>query len=238
MGLFNSFISQKPLFLGDFSDLEISEKYKSLLKRLNIEFNQIQEIDVGISLFFDGNDLQLRKLARENYRLLKENKIKKIIVSNPYIFYLLKFEYPKYILDWDLEIEYILFPILEGLKKMKFGLKELQKERICYHDPCFIGRYSSVYEEPREIIKLLGCELIEMKHNKENALCCGACACYDKYNPSTSRIIAQNRIKEIPANCILVVPCISCYNHLKKSSDKIEEMSEFILRKLKSLNAK
>ncbi len=45
---------------------------------------------------------------------------------------------------------------------------------MTFHDPCYLGRGNGEYESPRDIIKKLGVNLIEMKRTKSKALCCGA----------------------------------------------------------------
>jgi Fe-S oxidoreductase len=46
--------------------------------------------------------------------------------------------------------------------------------KVTYHDPCFLGRYNSIYEEPRHILQsVAGVELVEMERNRKDAFCCG-----------------------------------------------------------------
>ena len=44
---------------------------------------------------------------------------------------------------------------------------------IVYHDPCYLGRYQDVYEEPRAVVARAG-ELVEAPRSKERSFCCGA----------------------------------------------------------------
>jgi Fe-S oxidoreductase len=48
-----------------------------------------------------------------------------------------------------------------------------QEEQIVYHDPCYLGRYRNVYNEPRKIVALTG-QLVEAPRNHERSFCCGA----------------------------------------------------------------
>jgi Fe-S oxidoreductase len=47
------------------------------------------------------------------------------------------------------------------------------KEKIVFHDPCYLGRYRNVYDEPRTVAALAG-ELVEAPRNHERSFCCGA----------------------------------------------------------------
>lgn len=46
-------------------------------------------------------------------------------------------------------------------------------EPVVYHDPCYLGRYQDVYEEPRAIVRATG-ELVEAERHHERSFCCGA----------------------------------------------------------------
>ena len=47
-------------------------------------------------------------------------------------------------------------------------------KRITFHDPCYLGRANDIYEAPRDLIRKLEVELVEMKRCKSKGLCCGA----------------------------------------------------------------
>jgi Fe-S oxidoreductase len=50
---------------------------------------------------------------------------------------------------------------------------EPRKETIVFHDPCYLGRYRNVYDEPRTVAALAG-TVIEAPRNHERSFCCGA----------------------------------------------------------------
>ena len=50
----------------------------------------------------------------------------------------------------------------------------LKNKKITYHDPCYLGRANSIYEQPRNVIKSLGVEILDMKRSKRKSFCCGA----------------------------------------------------------------
>ena len=60
----------------------------------------------------------------------------------------------------------------EGRISMEGG--QFKGKRITFHDPCYLGRANNVYEAPRDLIRKLDAELVEMKNCKKRGLCCGA----------------------------------------------------------------
>ena len=50
-----------------------------------------------------------------------------------------------------------------------------EKEKVVYHDSCYLGRYNEIYDPQRDIIDALpDVERVETKRNKQIGLCCGA----------------------------------------------------------------
>ncbi len=50
---------------------------------------------------------------------------------------------------------------------------EAPQHSIIYHDPCYLGRYQNIYDQPREVVSLAG-TLVEAPRNHERSFCCGA----------------------------------------------------------------
>lgn len=60
----------------------------------------------------------------------------------------------------------------EGRLRIEGG--KFEGKRITFHDPCYLGRGNGEYEAPRQLLEKLDAELVEMKNNRRNAVCCGA----------------------------------------------------------------
>jgi Fe-S oxidoreductase len=47
------------------------------------------------------------------------------------------------------------------------------REKVVYHDPCYLGRYRNVYNEPRAVISRFA-EPVDPERARERSFCCGA----------------------------------------------------------------
>jgi Fe-S oxidoreductase len=100
--------------------------------------------------------------------------VQKIVTTCPHCFNTLKNEYPE--LGGEYEVvhhtQLLRDLIKEGRLQVEGG--SFRGKRVTFHDPCYLGRANGVYEAPREIIRKIDAELVEMKNCKERGLCCGA----------------------------------------------------------------
>jgi len=96
--------------------------------------------------------------------------------------------------------------------------------RVTYHDPCHLGRYSGLYDAPREVIRSIpGVELVEMRNSRERSRCCGAGAGVKTANPAMALEMAKRRVREAVDSGaeILVSACPFCEQNLKEATDSL-----------------
>ena len=72
------------------------------------------------------------------------------------------------------------------------------KERIVFHDPCYLGRYRNVYDEPRAVAALAG-ELLEAPRNHNHSFCCGAGGGLSFLGEETGERVSHVRATELAA---------------------------------------
>ena len=121
-----------------------------------------------------GNEFLFQMQAVTNIEVMNLYKVKKIVTACPHCFNTIKNEYPS--LGGYYEVVHhtqFLKSLLEnGRLTIEGG--QFRGKRITFHDPCYLGRANNIYEAPRELIKKLDAQLVEMKKSRRNGLCCGA----------------------------------------------------------------
>jgi Fe-S oxidoreductase len=214
------------------------DNYKQIFNHLDIDFVMLpnDEVCCGIPVLNAGYKKDAKSLAQKNFELFKKYNISKIITNCPSCYHSFAHLYPDLVKGWNIEVEHATQAILKRVKeKLKTYVFE-QRESVTFHDPCHLGRYSEIYDEPREVIQLLGGDIKEMYHNRENSLCCGGGGGVRANFPELAIDIAKKRVEEIPREAEKIIsPCGLCFANLKSATDKSEEFSTFVLRKLKEI---
>ena len=215
------------------------ENYKEIFNKLGIDFVLLgDEVCCGLPILNAGYRKDVRKLARKNFDLFKRNGITRIVTNCPSCYHAFKEVYPGMVRDWDIEVEHVAVTILNVLKRkgIKFKGMDVDREVVCYHDSCYLGRYSGIYEEPREVIERLGGKIFEFMFNRENAYCCGGGGGMRANFPKVAKAVANKKMSFVPEHVGKVVSsCGLCYANLKSVSDKSVEFSDFVVRKLRGL---
>jgi Fe-S oxidoreductase len=115
-----------------------------------------------------GNDLLFQQLTEANLEALAQNKVKKIVSICPHCVRTIQEDWKAY--GTPPEVEHHS----EFLARFAGQLAPIQNQKkIVFHDPCYLGRYRGIYDEPRKVAALAG-ELVEAPRSRERSFCCGA----------------------------------------------------------------
>ena len=156
---------------------KITKAFVKLLNKAHVEFGVLgtEESNTGDVAKRAGNEFLFQMQAMTNIEILNAYDVKRIVTACPHSYNTLKNEYPSLGGNYQVQhhTEYIQELMQSGRLKIESN-SELHGKRITFHDPCYLGRANEVYEVPRNLLKKLGVELVEMKRNRRTALCCGA----------------------------------------------------------------
>lgn len=168
-----------------------------VLERAGVSFGILgkQEPCCGDPALRMGNEYLFQEIARNNIALFKQQGIRKIVTHCPHCFNIFKKEYAA--LGADFEIMNLVEFLGSLLKEGKLEIRNKIDERYTYHDPCYLGRYNSIFDTPRELLQTsLGINLVEMERQRDKSFCCGAGGGNMYRGMSTGKRIEGLRIEE------------------------------------------
>jgi Fe-S oxidoreductase len=163
---------------GSFDDRakKITKAFVRLLNKANVSFAVLgtEESCTGDPAKRAGNEFLFQMQAVTNIEVLNAYEIKTIVTTCPHCFNTLKNEYPS--LGGNYKVMHHTQFLRNLLDKGRLTIEggQFKGKRITFHDPCYLGRANNVYEAPRDLIRKLDAELVEMKSCKSRGLCCGA----------------------------------------------------------------
>ncbi|MHB1935497.1 MAG: (Fe-S)-binding protein [Acidobacteriaceae bacterium] len=200
-----------------------------------------KECCTGDSARRAGNEVLYRELADQNVATLNAVRPKLIVASCPHCMNAIGNEYKQ------IGGSYAVVHHTQYLESL-ISAGKLDADRldasITYHDPCYLGRHNGVYDAPRNVLRVLGNELLEMDRSRENAFCCGAGGAqfWKEEEPGNERI-SENRFHEVEQRLslathakTLAVGCPFCKSMLGSTPGKsdadgiaIKDVAELLL---------
>lgn len=202
-----------------------------LLDGANVDFTYMGEKEscCGIPMLAAGKWDVFEATFRKNLKMMKEAGVDTVIASCPACNLMWRQVYPEWAkklgLEYGITARHYSEVLAEKIREGRFAFPLREKQNpitVTWHDSCHIGRASGVYEPPREVIQSIpGVNLVEMRHNREAAHCCGSVLTLIK-DPPVAAEIGKTRLDEameVGAEKILAL-CPCCEFQLRVSADK------------------
>lgn len=166
-------------FVGDYASFDprnqrATQALARILHHAGVDFGILRDAEqtAGCDVRRAGEEGLWRTLAEKNIETISGCEFGRILTSDPHTFHTLSNEYPDLGGSWSVVHHSQL--LLELIDDGRLGAAAPLSHVVTYHDPCKLGRYNGVYEEPRRVLRALGVELREMPRNRDNSFCCGA----------------------------------------------------------------
>ncbi len=167
-----------------------------------------------------------------------------IITACPHCFNTIKNEYPQLGGDYEVVHHTVFINSLLADEKIKLPAG-FDQRKLTYHDPCYIGRYNDVYDEPRRVLTVLNSNgVTEMQRHRNKSFCCGGGGGRVWMEEKIGTRINQNRVNEALETKaeVLAAACPFCITMFEdgvkgvEAEEKlqIEDISEIVARAIES----
>lgn len=219
---------------------KVTKAFVKILQSANINFAILgnEESCTGDPARRAGNEFVFQMTALQNIEVLNMYEVKDIVTACPHCFNTIKNEYPALGGNYNVihHTQYLNNLLKEGRLSIEGG--GFKGKKVTYHDSCYLGRVNGVYEAPRDLIKALDIDLVEMKRCKTNGLCCGAggAQMFKENEPGDKRInieraeeIISTGASVVAANCPF---CITMLSDGMKANDKQDDVMVYDLSEL------
>jgi len=218
---------------------KIPQSFVQILDKVGVDFTILggEEWCCGFPLIAAGMKKDAEAMIRHNLEKVEGKGAEKIIFACPSCYHTWMDQ-----CETDIEIFHSTQFIKRLIDEGKIRFKE-KRTKVTYHDPCDLGRASGVYEAPREILRAIpGVELVEMKGNKEQCVCCGGGGNLEMVNPDLSARLAQAKIEEIKATGteMVITACQQCVRTIQSTARRkkipivVMDITEFVLKNMES----
>lgn len=121
-------------------------------------------------------------------------------------------------------------------------MKNPSSLKAAYHDSCYLGRYNDIYDEPRQVLKTINSNNIELPRRKTNSFCCGGGGGHMWMEEDPDKRVNNRRMEEIiqaGVNCVATACpyCLTMFEDALKAKEaeetvKILDLSELLAESL------
>jgi Fe-S oxidoreductase len=223
--LFNKFVN-----LSFFMSLSASSEQKrhsnqvlrdiaGLLRDAGVKFGYLYEDELyaGALVHDEGMDEAFGNHARRVAARLKELGVRRLITVDPHTTNMLRQVYPRYVKDFDIEVQSYLEVLAQGHPA---ATKPVNGE-VVVHDSCVYARYEKLYDQPRELLRAAGLAVRDPALSGKSTHCCGGPL--ESLFPGEAHRISGIRVDQLEAegkNVVTMCP-ICKVNLVKAAGDRL-----------------
>ena len=216
-------------YVGDYASYDprledITRKTAQIFKEAGLDFGLLYEGErnAGNDIRRLGEEGLFDMLREKNLTAMAKAKFKTIVTTDPHTYNTLKNEYR--FEGEPVAVVHYTELLSQLIKEGKIVIKKKLAEKVCYHDPCYLGRYNGIYDPPRDVLAALGVELVEMSRNRNCSFCCGAGGgrIWMEDTPGIKERPSENRIREMAKTEDVTTLVVACPKDIAMFRDAVK----------------
>jgi Fe-S oxidoreductase len=173
---------------------EIISAFATVMKHVGTSFGVLKkERCTGDPVRRLGNDLVFGQLTETNLSTLQGAGVKKIVSICPHCVRTIQDDWREF--GAQIEIEHHSEFLARHADKLP---SSVNGRRVVFHDPCYLGRYRGIYDQPRQVIAR-SATVVEPARTRERSFCCGAGGGLVFLGEETGPRVNEARAKELAA---------------------------------------
>lgn len=222
--------------------IESLKAFVKLLKAIDFDFGYLgnDEPCCGGPILRMGETGLFEEMKSNFNDTIDVDSLETIVTPCPHGYHTLKNDYD--FVNQDVDILHSLQFIKEHINIQEIPNLDFS---VTYHDPCFLGRWNDIYDLPREILRGLTDNVVEMEDSRDESLCCGGGGGYIWYEDMDAENRPSVRRVEQAASTgadFLVTECPFCLSNFEDAlkvtgmEDEIglKSLSELVLETLQA----
>lgn len=218
----------------------IARATTSVLNRLGEHYGILGEDErcCGESARKAGGEGLFENLASHNAALFSEFGVKQMLVSSPHCLDTFNKEYAAF--GANVQARHFVQYIAEKVRSGELKFTNEVAATVTYHDPCFLGRYNDIYDDPRDILKAIpGLKLVEMANTRADSLCCGGGGGHIWMEAKKGENLVDVRVEQALATkaTMLVTACPYCILNFDGAVLTLPESQQIEVRDISELVA-
>ena len=194
---------------------QILRDIAGLLRDAGVKFGYLYEDELyaGALVHDQGMDEVFGNHARSVAERLKKLGVRRLITVDPHTTNMLRQVYPRYVKDFDIEVQSYLEVLAQAHPK---AVKPINGE-VVVHDSCVYARYEKMFEQPRELLRAAGLAVCDPELSGKATHCCGGPL--ESLFPGEAHRISGLRVDQLEAKGKNVVTmCPICRVNLSKAA--------------------
>ena len=192
---------------------EITLALVRVLRHLGVTFGVLRkEQCTGDSARRLGNDLLFSRLAEANIQQIRDSGAARLLSICPHCVRTIGTDWKEFGAAFRIEHHSELLARLAA----RLPLNANGRQRIAFHDACYLGRYRGVYDEPRQVVARWG-DVVDPPRARQSGFCCGAGGGLVFLGEEKGQRVNVERARELAATgaAVIAAACPFCNTMLR-----------------------